>query len=104
MPYEEIEEVKKRFVEMLKPKEIYLFGSFARGTQNENSDLDFYIVMPDGTENKTDLLQKAYRSLRGLKRRSVDIVLEDVSTFRKRRVENTLERIVTKEGILVYGE
>ena len=104
MPYEEIEEVKKRFVEMLKPKEIYLFGSFAKGTQNENSDLDFYIVMPDGTENKTDLLQKAYRSLRGLKRRSVDIVLEDVSTFRKRRVENTLERIVTKEGILVYGE
>ena len=103
MPTEEIDVLKNRFVEILNPKRIYLFGSFAKGTQNEQSDFDFYIVVPDGEENKMDLLQKAYRSLRGLKRRSVDIVLDDVSTFEKRRQENTLERIVAKEGILVYG-
>ena len=39
----EIEEFKQEFVKNLAPLKIYLFGSFANGTNNENSDFDLYI-------------------------------------------------------------
>ena len=104
MPVQEINEIKDRFVRQLSPKSIYLFGSYAKGTQNEDSDFDFYIIMPDNVGNQLELTQRAYRSLRGMKRRPVDILLDFDSSFRKRSAENTLERIVAREGILLYGE
>lgn len=42
---EEITSIVKRFVETLNPNKVYLFGSFARGTENKESDYDFYIIM-----------------------------------------------------------
>ena len=41
MPVNEIEELKNQFVKQLSPIKIYLFGSFANGTNTENSDFDF---------------------------------------------------------------
>lgn len=58
--------------------------------------------MPDDSGNIIDLSQKAYRSLKGLKRRPVDIVLNSESVFNKRIKGNTLEAIVNKEGKLIY--
>ena len=50
MPPEiEIQTIKDRFIEQLKTISIYLFGSFAKGNNREDSDLDFYIVMPDNS-------------------------------------------------------
>ena len=30
-------------------EQVYLFGSYAYGTPNEDSDLDLYVVIPDGS-------------------------------------------------------
>lgn len=38
-------------------KEIYLFGFYARGEADENSDLDFLVVGGEGTD-KTTIVQK----------------------------------------------
>lgn len=43
MPMDEIEELKNNFVKDLLPMKVYLFGSFAEGRANEDSDYDFYI-------------------------------------------------------------
>ena len=104
MPIQEINEIKDRLVRQLSPKSIYLFGSYAKGTQTEDSDFDFYVIMPDDAGNQLELTQSAYRSLRGMKRRPVDIVLGFDSSFQKRAADNTLEHIVSREGILLYGE
>ena len=45
MPIQEINELKDSFVDDLLPVKIYLFGSVAEGKGNEDSDLDFYIVV-----------------------------------------------------------
>jgi len=42
---EEIQNIIKQFVKILNPLKIYLFGSFARGNENIESDYDFYIIM-----------------------------------------------------------
>ena len=53
---EQIEEVKNRLVANYQPNKIILFGSYARGDANEDSDLDI-IVVKSGIENE-DLLKR----------------------------------------------
>ena len=99
---DEIIAIKDRLSSAISPTRIYLFGSFAKDTYNDDSDYDFYIVVPDDSGNKIDLSQKAYKSLRGLKRRPVDIVIGHESSFDDRSNSNTLEKIVKQEGIILY--
>ena len=98
----EIRSIAERLEQSVKPQKIYLFGSFARGDERADSDYDFYIVMPDSVTDRLAVPQVAYRSLRGLKRRSVDIVVGSVSGFNERKERKTLENIIAREGVVLY--
>jgi predicted nucleotidyltransferase len=98
----EINAIKDRICMTIMPKRIYLFGSFAKDTYNEDSDYDFYVVVPDDAGNKIELSRKAYKSLRGVRKRPVDIVVGYESSFDERAKENTLEKVVKQEGVLLY--
>ena len=67
-----------------------------------DSDYDFYVVVPDDAGNKIELSQKAYKSLRGVSTRPVDIVVGYESSFDERAKKNTLEKVVKQEGVLLY--
>jgi uncharacterized protein len=54
---EQISLLKDVIVETMHPKKIYLFGSYANGIPNENSDLDILIEI-ENTE-----LRSAHRSI-----------------------------------------
>jgi len=41
----EIEKIKERLIENLSPEKIILFGSYAEGNFNENSDVDMLIIL-----------------------------------------------------------
>ena len=64
MPTNEIDLLKERFIEQLSPIRIYLFGSFAEGREQPDSDFDFYIVVDDAQTDIPALTSKAYRSIR----------------------------------------
>ncbi len=98
----EIRAIAERLQKSVNPQKIYLFGSFARNEEKDDSDYDFYLVMSDSITDRLSVSQKAYRSLRGLKRRSVDIVVGSVSGFEERRTRKTLENIVDHEGVVLY--
>lgn len=98
----EIRAIAERLQKSVNPQKIYLFGSFARNEEKDDSDYDFYLVMSDSITDRLSVSQKAYRSLRGLKRRSVDIVVGSVSGFEERRNRKTLENIVDREGVVLY--
>ena len=40
-------------VEEVHPEEVILFGSYARGTQNEDSDVDVLVLMPEEAQEET---------------------------------------------------
>lgn len=41
----EIQDITKKIVEFIQPKKILLFGSYAKGTANEHSDLDLLVIV-----------------------------------------------------------
>ncbi len=100
----EINAITEQICSAVMPSRIYLFGSFAKDSYNDDSDYDFYIVVPDDAGDKIEISQKAYKSLRGIRRRPVDIVVGYESSFNKRAESNTLEKVVKQEGILLYGK
>lgn len=103
MPINEIEEIKERFVEQLAPLKIYLFGSYADGSFTEDSDFDFYIIVNDSESDLAGLTTKAYKSIRRVKKRPVDIVVGTNSRFEKRKSVPSVENEVYQKGVLLYG-
>lgn len=98
----EIAAIAKKFKESLNPLRIYLFGSYARGDFNEKSDYDFYIIVPDENYDNIEQTNTAYCSLIGMKRKPVDIVIGNASLFERRKNINSIEKIVAKEGVVLY--
>lgn len=104
MPINEIDELKNCFVEDLLPRRIYLFGSFAEGKQNADSDFDFYIVVDDSQRDMLELTAKAYKSIRYKQKRAVDIIVNTEKTFEDRKERLlSVEKEVAQKGVLLYG-
>lgn len=103
MPVNEIEELKKHFIEQLSPLRIYLFGSYADGSYTNDSDLDFYIVVSDDAADLAGLTAQAYRSIRRVKRRPVDILISTNSRFERNKDKPGVEQEVYQKGVLLYG-
>lgn len=98
----EIEQLKNEFIKQLSPEKIYLFGSFAPGTNTEESDLDFYIVVNDTVTDLVEVTANAYKSIRKIKQRPVDIIVGTQSRFDERKEMMSVENEVYKKGVLVY--
>lgn len=101
--FDKIKIIAGKFYEALKPCKIYLFGSFVRGEQNYHSDYDFYIVVND-TNYSEDLVLKARKTLRGLRRRPVDIIVSSESNFNKKlSLGFSFEKAIFREGVILYA-
>ena len=51
---ETIEAITQLIVERFQPEQVILFGSVARGEEDENSDLDLMVVLPHNDEEGRD--------------------------------------------------
>ncbi|MCD8118154.1 MAG: nucleotidyltransferase domain-containing protein [Lachnospiraceae bacterium] len=102
VPTQEIEELKKQFVDQLVPSKIYLFGSFANNSYTEDSDFDFYIIVDDNIRDMVAETAKAYRAVRRVKKRPVDIIIGTKSRFEARKKIPSVENEVYRKGILLY--
>ena len=103
MPTAEIEELKKRLLSQLSPVSLYLFGSYADGSYTDDSDFDFYVIVNDSETDLAALTAKAYRSIRDIKTRPVDILVGTQSRFEQRKHLSTVENEVFRKGVLLYG-
>jgi predicted nucleotidyltransferase len=59
-----IRHLVKRIVEEVHPLRIIVFGSAAGDEMGSDSDIDFLVVMPDGTHRR-QTAQFLYRNIRG---------------------------------------
>jgi len=50
--------IKESILKYVPAKYIYLFDSYAYGSPTDKSDIDIYIVTPDGIENFSEIYAK----------------------------------------------
>ena len=82
---------------------VYIFGSFARGEETANSDLDIYVVTKDSEENRFESAGKIGRALLWMNMPK-DIIANSSSRFNERRNSlSNIEYTVAREGVKIYG-
>ena len=88
----DIEKLKPLIVQKLKPlnpDKIILFGSYAYGTPNDDSDIDLYIVtndnyIPNSWREKSDLKLKYFKNLETIARKiGLDLILHTKPMYEK---------------------
>lgn len=83
---------------------IYLFGSYAYGTPNEDSDIDLYVVLSDDAPVRpleaVVLISGALRK-NGI-RFPMDVLANYAANFDDIRTEASLERVIATKGVLLY--
>jgi predicted nucleotidyltransferase len=94
--------LKNQFIKQLSPIRIYLFDSFADGTNTDDSDFDFYIVVDDKITDLVGAAASAYKAIRLTKQRPVNIIVGTESQFNKQKEIISLEKEVAEKGILLY--
>jgi uncharacterized protein len=95
-----LDEVVRR-LSHFQPQRIILFGSQARGSADERSDVDI-LVIGDFAANRTEAALAMDRTLRGLKLARDVIVMTPEEFERDRDIPGTLARPAAKEGRVLY--
>ena len=89
-------------MEAVHPLRVILFGSAARGEMTADSDVDFLVVMPEGT-HRLKTSQKLHLKMFGIPL-AIDFVVATVSDIEKHRDNiGLIYRTVLAEGKEIYA-
>ena len=99
-----LDEISQIIAKTVPVESIYLFGSYAYGTQNKDSDLDLYVVFKDEMQmRELDALTAIRIAIKPVKKMPMDILGLKQNRFHDRKLYATLERKIVREGIKLYG-
>jgi len=84
-------------------KQIILFGSYAQENVKPDSDIDILVLVDDSVSNLREIVQLLYRKVYTVIDIPCDILVENESTFRDRSVLPTIERVIAREGKILYA-
>jgi predicted nucleotidyltransferase len=82
---------------------IFLFGSWAYGEPKADSDIDIYLVIPDNDSDLTELNAEIRYALYKKLALPLDLLIAKKSVFERRSRELTLESVIAKQGVRIYG-
>lgn len=109
----DIEKVKSEIVVMLsplKPEKVILFGSYAYGKPNENSDLDLYVVtnddfIPQTWKEKNEIHLKVANQIKDiLKLYPTDLITHTKKMHEKfAEMNSSFYRTISQNGVVIYG-
>ena len=89
-------------LESAEPKLIVLFGSRARGDSRQDSDIDLFVVMPDGS--RIEAIDREIRRRLIDPNVSYDILVLTESEYRDKRREGWLLFIeIERDGKILYA-
>jgi len=98
-----LDEIIGRLVQSLQPQEIYLFGSHAKGTPHQHSDVDLLVVVADNAGDRHALATRGDAALWGLLVPVDIIVFHRHEMERWRSVRHSLPGTAVRHGKLVYA-
>lgn len=98
---DKLPEITRRIVRTSNPDKIILFGSYARGNFNDDSDLDLLVIVPNVKDQRRESI-RLRRALRGLLV-PVDIVIATPDQInRLGNVAGLIYQSALSEGKVLY--
>ena len=98
---EKIKSVVERIVQVARPNKVILFGSYARGNANENSDLDLMVIEPQVADPGREMVR--LRMAIGSIGTGVDVLVYSEAEFERRsQVTGTVLHEAKTEGRVLY--
>ncbi|MEK7299058.1 MAG: nucleotidyltransferase domain-containing protein [Candidatus Margulisiibacteriota bacterium] len=100
----DIQEMVFRIVAATHPEKVILFGSYARGTEGPDSDVDLLVIASHDTQSRRAELRKIWHALSGI------MVPKDVLVYNREDVKkwqdtpNHVISIALKEGKILYEQ
>ena len=98
-----LETATQRLVAEFQPEEIYLFGSHAWGTPDQDSDIDLMVIVPQSEERPIRRDQRAQRCLGRLPVSADVLVRTRHEVNRVRELQGSLTHEVMQKGRKIYG-
>lgn len=100
----EINKIRDIILKVVDASKIFLFGSYARGSQTSESDYDFFVVIPNNSIRPLLAVQRIYCVLA---RENISVPVDILASYEKDFEENekilpTIEHTIKSEGILLY--
>jgi|SRR5579859_4452364 len=100
---ETIEEVKRRLVKTYDPLEIYLFGSYAWGHPDEESDLDLCVVVENIKTDHYRAMAEGHKALVGMHIPKDILVLTKKEFDEKSALITNLFYEIRRKGKKIYA-
>ena len=100
----EIQSIVNTLGANLDVREIYLFGSWARGDNTPDSDFDFYLIYDDDYEiNRFDESYKSYKLIDKIGNTPSDLIFSNKSKFETEKHFPGIHKKIFEEGVKLYG-
>ena len=101
----ELEKAIKAIKETISPVSIYLFGSYAYGTPDEDSDLDLCVIAETLSERKIDVLRNIRWAMVDSVTMPVDLLVYTAAEFNERAAMSaSMEHDILNNGVQIYGQ
>lgn len=101
-PEKIIDQMVRRLVEGFRPDKIILFGSWARGEQEADSDVDLLVIVHK-VDDRRSLRIDMRRALNGMGLPKDIIVLTSEEFKVKRKIPGTIAYPADREGRVLYA-
>ncbi|AHC14861.1 nucleotidyltransferase domain-containing protein [Salinispira pacifica] len=97
-----VNKIKESLVKVYNPSSIYIFVSYAWGTPDEDSDLDFAVIVPDSDLTMAERIRLSYKDLWGIGI-PTDILVYTESEIQERlQYKSSLQYKIIHEGSKIY--
>ena len=100
----DLDSIVREINNLLPEAKVYLFGSYASGTQQEDSDLDLCVVVPRLHDRRMEIVYNIRCAIDDLTKLPMDILLYTTDEFeRNSRLRPTLQYTISQKGVLLNG-
>ena len=98
-----INEAVRRIADKFHPEQIILFGSYARGTADDKSDIDLLVIC-SLNKKRIKLMSEMDKELEGLRLPRDIVVISPKEFVLEKEIPGTIARYAWKEGRSLYEQ
>ena len=100
----DLDAIVKKINQILPEAKVYLFGSYAAGTQREDSDIDICVVVPEFRVRQMETIFSIRDAITGLTKIPIDILAFKHEDFESRsKLRSTIQHKIMNKGVLLSG-